>query len=226
MNPTAHHLTRGNGGSAGTVYNTASITPTSGRPVIAVFLGSSGTPGTVNTVTGAGLTWTKIFTKQATSLGSRWVSVFLGLGTPTTGALQATFNTTQGDAYWTVFELGGNVELTSDVIRKIDSADNAGSHAGLTVTLGAFENALNLAVGVFFWGQGATMTIGSGFTQLDQGQNGIQILSEYKVNDNTIDASWTSANNWSMAVGMEVSVPLVRGGGNPMFFSNGGLTLG
>lgn len=220
MNPTVHHLTRGNGGTSGTVYNTASISPTAGRPVIATFLGSSGTPGTVNTLTGAGLTWTKIFTKQAVSNGARWVSVFLGLGTPSSGALQATFNTNQGDAYWTVFEIGGNSEKSAGVIRQINSSNNTGSHTGLTVNLNAFEKALNLAVGVFFWGQGATITVGSGFTELNQGQNSIQILTEYKVNDNSVDASWSSANNWSMAVAMEVSIPLPKGG-NPMFILGG-----
>lgn len=203
---TFHHLTRANKGSGGTTATTASISPASGRLAIATVLGSSATPGEINQCAGAGVTWQYLFDMQAASNGARWVSVFIGVGTGGSGALTFTSTTNQGDFWWSVFEVSSNLGTTPYVVaNNVGESDASGTHTGLTVNLPAFANSANSAAGIFFWGGGSTITVGSGFTSIDGGSSGVWIRSQYKTNDNSVDASWSSANNWSLAVAMEIS---------------------
>lgn len=208
---TATHLTTANGGSATTVYTTASIAPTANNLVVVTILGSSGTPGKFNTVTGAGMTWTKLFDKQAVISTARWINVFYAMSnSPGSGALTLTSSTTQGDAYWSISQFA-NVDTNGTngdtAIKQASVNDDNGTISGLTVNLGNLLNANNIAYGVVFWGGGATITKGASFTQLFEGSISVEAESQWALNQSSVPWTWASATNWSQGMAIEISQP-------------------
>src|SRR5687768_8782818 len=86
--------------TTGNAYTTASISPTSGALVLAgvVTTGNNDDP----TLTGAGLTWAKLFEIPYDTAGTPTdrLCVFQGTGTPSAGAITITIGANHTNCVW------------------------------------------------------------------------------------------------------------------------------
>jgi len=207
---TASNLTAGDsGGSAGTSFNTASITPTANNPVFFSILSDySGTPGATSSVSGCNLTWTKVIDKQHPSTTVVWMTMFMGIGSsPSTGVLTIT-NPSNAFINWSVDQFS-NTDTANIVVQSV-SATGSGTQTGITATLSSLSSSNNAAYGFVGWGAGATITKGSNFTLLNARAGsffGTQ-NSEWALNQTAVNWTWASASNWSIALAIEISIPL------------------
>lgn len=189
-------------------FTTASITPPSDTLILLTVSSrlASGAPNTP-TVSGCGLTWVEI-TNVVNTGGNRRLTCFRARGSsPTSGTLTIDFGgQSQTEASW-----------ISDYVTDSDSSGTNGSGAIVqsatgsaasgttsTVTLAAFGSSSNAAYGVHVNTNPSAITPGSGFTELAENstsESGTDMQSEYKLNDTTVDATWTGSGSWySLAV--------------------------
>lgn len=205
MAVSATNLTNGADAVDGTVFNTASITPTANNLVFLTFLSRRG--DSVNpadpTVTGNGLTWVNIgsINYDTTSTSRRTLTLFRAMGSsPSTGAVQITAPATLTSCVWSVDQFSG-VDTTGTngsgaVVQVVTNSTASGT--SLTVTLAAFSDANNATFGAFGNSdQIFSSTAGTGFTKL--GDNGdadtsSRCTTEFKnSNDTSVDMSFSSA---------------------------------
>jgi hypothetical protein len=206
---TSNHLTTGGSGSSLTSYSTSSITPGAGRLIIATILTSTASAN-IPTISGNGLTWTRLTTVQSSVLGSWYITTFYAWtgASPSTGAITFDFGgQSQGATIWSVSEFI-TVSQTAPIVQ-VAAHSTGGSHASEIVTLSAFASASNAAYGFMVWGQGAAVTAGSGFSELSQSGQALGMVEiEFKVNDNTVDWSFVSASNTSFAIAVEIAAEI------------------
>lgn len=209
---TATHLTTSDGGlSGGTSFNTASITPSANKLVLLAVWQSaaSGTPNTP-TVSGNGLTWVQVATYQLSYNTARRMTIFRAMGaSPSAGAVTVDFGgQSQTFFSWSISEFDGVAKTGtngSDAVVQSSNAEQNGTYSGLTVTLGTFANAANAAWGYILNGGTNAITSGSGFTELSNISTALgRSASEFKLNDTTVDWSWSSQNNNSQAIAVEI----------------------
>jgi len=172
-----------------------------------VFVGTS--HGTLlapapSAISGGGLTFTNVGTDVSySSVGVRAISCWRALVTSgaTTGTVTITLtgNTPSTSCEAVILELDGiDTSGTNGSGAIVQSGTTSGSSTTLTVTLSAFGSADNRPVGFFTWRANSTGTVGSGFSLLTTNNHAspsMGFLAEWHStsNDNTVDASWASA---------------------------------
>lgn len=203
MAATAVHLTSGGAQNpSGTSFNTASISPTANRLVVAcVHSHQSGDPA-IPTLAGAGLTWVQAGTVGGNADANHRITLFRAVATnPSAGALTFTFGASQDEVLWSVVEF---TELDT-VVQTVATA-SGGVGTGASVTLGAFSSLANATFG-FLLRQGvADITPGTGFSEVNEYQNFNTTQTQFRVdNDTSVDWSWSGNDNW-LAAAMELSL--------------------
>jgi hypothetical protein len=209
----ATNLTNDSSTVDATSFTTASISPGSNRLILLAlsYRAASGTP--TPTVTGNGFTWTGIAGGEYGGGGSRrQVRVWRAMGAaPSAGAVTFDFGaSTIASINWSIDEFSG-VDTTgtegSGAIVQSGSTLNATSSTSITQTLSAFASTDNAAYGAVSNGHNATFTVGSGFAALCNrsiGTDNISLLTEWVVNDNTVDASWSAGTALRGIVALEI----------------------
>lgn len=222
------NLTNGSSITDGTSYATASVTPTSNALVLlsVTLRRSAGTP-TTPTVSGCGLTWVEVVSQASSGGANRKISIFRAMGSsPSSGAITITCSETQTEASWSVDQFTGTdtsgTNGSGAIVQSGSSNDGGVAATSCTLTLSAFGSTANMAYGAKTTTANVATTPGSGFTELSDVQtseSGTGFQTQYKVNDNTIDWSWTGSNSWFCA-GCEVKEAVaVVGSVYPRFYA-------
>lgn len=219
-------LTNGGSDTDASSYDTASISPSANKTLIAAIwaydAGSALSAAGNMTASGNGLTWT--FVDGAGTVVNRLAVFRASSGsTPTPGAI--TFGTvtssgTADGAVWVVFEIDNvDISTTDGVVQSIAGSTTADTNE---LTLAAFASANNGTVGV--WGAydnagGAlAFTEGTGFalkSEQNQTAGGDTLRNVYEYqqgNDTTVDISVSAANDRLVGVAMEIKSNIVAAG--------------
>ncbi len=204
-------LTRGSFGNPipSTSQNTASISPTANRLEVidTVSLDTSGLNlgAPPSSITSSGLTWVNIDSQlYVVSTFNVYVSRWRAMGAaPGSGAVTINFATGQTDILWSVQESSSEVDTsgTNGSGAFVQTVKNTGTGTALTATLAAFGSTNNVGLAAFAADGSGTFTVGSGFTQLDNVDEAL--LTEYKLNDNTTDATYSTSVTWG-AIASEI----------------------
>ncbi|HZN82827.1 MAG TPA: invasin domain 3-containing protein, partial [Mycobacterium sp.] len=209
-------LTAGTNPANQNVYTTASISPAANALItVAVTsrnaLGVSPSP----VLTGGGMTtWTEvgsaIFDTRTTPL--RRVTIYRAMSaSPGSGPLTITFAAGQSNAQWIVSQWTG-VDASgtngSGAILQVGST-NGDAVTGLNVALNPFEHVNNVAYGAFAVTRNvAVIDPGAGFAEISEQTSGEttpgDLQTEWRVNDNTVDATWGSLSSNGAAVALEI----------------------
>jgi hypothetical protein len=193
----ATHRTTAAGGSDSS-FNTSSFASVSNDLIIAFVTCNKAGPA-IPTLTSAHGTWSSVLSVTS---GNNRLSCFSCVSNGNSGALTIDFaGSTHQYVIWSITEFN-----TQNGIVQVLS--NTGTSTAPTVTLAAFENALNATVGgIYSW---ANPAVGSGFTQLGEDLSTIYLNSEWRAdNDTTVD--WSQASAVFLAIALELreaSVPL------------------
>src|SRR6266702_1460528 len=204
---------------------TASISPASNNLILVAVNSRTNITADPNqaTLTGNGLTWVAIATIvwDTTSASRKRITLFRGLGaSPTSGAISIDFGgQNQTDVDWVVDQAAGidtsGANGAGAVVQSATNKDETATSPTLTVTLGAFSNTNNATYGVLASDGSHTLSsVGAGFSQLatnetQGGGSGIDIVSEWKVsNDTTVDATF-SANAMLGGIAIEIKAEVI-----------------
>lgn len=170
-------------------YSTGTVSPTEGRLVVlGVHSYISGGSPAAPTPAGCNLTWTQ---QQTVALSNRRLTVFTAPATnPQDGIISLNFaGVTQTNVSWTVFEVL-NTDLNNTPVVQ-GNTNSSASATSLTVTLSAFADANDGAIGVFWRSGQQEIVPGSGFEEIhDISAGDGRLFSEFiAVEDTTVDAS-------------------------------------
>jgi hypothetical protein len=206
-------LTAGSNAVNLNTYTTATISPVANRLVTVAVLNHRTPAANSPSLSGGGMTsWNVVATVDFDTIGGalRRLTIFRAMSaSPGSGPITITFVGSVSNVQWIVSQWDG-VETSgvngAGAIGQTGSNRTNGSN-GLTVTLGAFGNASNVAYGVFGVNKNVVaITPGAGFTKISEQPSGENtpgdLLAEWAVNDNTIDATW--ANLKGGALGVEI----------------------
>ena len=208
-------LTSGNNAANLKVYSTASVAPAPNTLVTVAVLGRAATGASASpTLSGGGMAaWTEVASTTFDPIGTptRRLTVFRAMSTaPGSGPLTITFPATQSNAQWIVSQWSGVNTTGGNGAGAIAQSGALGRDAvtGLTVTLPSFENVNDVAYGAFGVNRStAGITPGTGFTEISEWASGEtspgDLQTEWRANDNTIDASWAQNLNGG-GVGLEI----------------------
>lgn len=204
-------LTSGQDTTDATSYATSSVTPTANALVlIYIYQRQATSPAAPTSVTGNGLTWVKVTDVTSAALASRRISVWRAMGaSPSAGAITINLAATQTQCTWAVLEFTG-VDTTGTngsgaIVQSGVTPDPSTGTSGL-ITLSAFGSTNNYAYGAFHHFANEASTQGSGFTEaydIANSENAGGNEVEYKANDNTVDASWTTSIDF-LGIAIEV----------------------
>lgn len=205
-------LTSGSSTVDASSYATASVTPTANSLVLVAVYSRQAVSTTTPTLTGNGMTWVSVNSTLIGTGTNRRITVFRSLhASPSAGAITIDFAAnTQTQCIWSVVEFAdvdtsGTNGSGAIVQSGVAATDNATS---LTVTLSAFSDANNMAYGAFNHNADEDTAPGSGFTEIHDvhiSENATGMFTEYKLNDNTVDASWANAFAMQGAVAIEIT---------------------
>jgi hypothetical protein len=207
-------LTAGSHPTNQSTYTTASIAPAPNALVTIAVLGHrSYGASPAPTVTGGGMTaWEQVtsITLDPLSAPLKRLTVYRAMSAaPGSGAITITFSGSQSNAEWIVSQWTG-VETGgtngSGAIGQVGVA-SADAVNGLTVSLGAFANASNAALGVFAVNsQVPAITPGAGFAEISEQSSAespySSLMTEWAVNRPAIGATWTNLRG--AAIGIEL----------------------
>ncbi len=210
MSITVSAVQRNFSGTPGTVFNTASSTPTAAVSLFTVFgSGASITAATPPSLSGNGRTWTFVGAKQFLDpFGSpgQYLYMFRGTGTPSAGAVTITFSSTVDVAGWTHAEASGTYP---PAVVQFGGA-NGDSSAAL-VTLNTFLTGTNSATySVLILNDNTGITAGTGFTELGEfgltGFYDVFMQDQWRNDaDTSVTADWAGGDRqWAM-VAVELS---------------------
>jgi hypothetical protein len=190
---TATHLATASSTTNGTVFTTASISPSSSKLVLAAVCGRRVSGGQADAaITGAGLTWVLVDTANIDV--SMRLQIFRAMGTPSAGALTITWGTSQEMCIWSISEFGGVVTTGANgadaVVQATDNTAGAGSTT-ITGTLAALENVANAHFSAVHLNTNTTVTPDADFAELGD--------------DNEVSSSNTLATAW--AINQTASTP-------------------
>lgn len=196
-------LSEGGGSGGSGSIATTSTAPKNGYAHILLIRArnNSGAAGTPSSISGNGLTWTLI---QSQADSGNGCYIYKGVGTPSSGQITITFSAARSTISYKFLEFA-NV----DPVDPLQGSNSAGSNfngSSATLNLSAFTNTKNAALGWFMAINAIqTMTAGSGFTQIGtkdfDGDD--SLIAEWKLNDNSVDASSTGTPAW-IAAAMEL----------------------
>lgn len=230
-------LTSGFSLTDGTVYTTNSVSPGANR-LLTLCVENGQAPGATvvgPSIVGNGLTWVED-KAQVFQFGSSRMAVYRSMGAaPSAGVITLTFSLTQRRCLWILLEetgidTGGN--QGSGAIASVPAAvlNSSGAVTSLTASLSAFASADNMAIGFFAARRNAALSIapGAGFTELVEVDSGLDaegaghiLMAEYKLNDPSVDATYSASvqQNWAAAIALEIKAaagaPQGGGGGTP-----------
>jgi N-acetylglucosamine-6-sulfatase len=209
--PSGIPLTTGGGVSLSS-YTTAPITPSPNALILlAVISRKSSNVPAAPIVSGSDLEWVQVVSKPNSSSTTR-LTVFRAMGgSPSSGPVTIDYQGVQQVwVNWSIVQIDG-VETSGANGENaiVQFALSSGTGAIGSVSLGSFESPTNATYGVFGQGGTDTYTPGSGFTGLAQHNAKGSIFSEFRAdNDTSVDASWTTARNWSgIALEIESAQP-------------------
>jgi hypothetical protein len=186
----------------GTGFATGSKTPGAGRlQLLAVESAHSTAAEAPLTVTGCGLTWTKVTDLQNGTAATRRLSLWRARGpAPTAGALTITFNTSHLSVGWGWVEVPDVAGATdAEAIKQSQTATTSGGAATtLNCTLAAaLEHANNVHIAMVGLSIQTTVTPDADFTELgddNEATGALTIETEWARNQLACDPSWASAN--------------------------------
>lgn len=158
---TASHLVTTGTSTDASSFNTASITPTANRLVLAWIVGAtSPTPPASPTLTGNGLTWVAVDTIVSST---RRLTLYRAMGSsPSAGAMTIDFGgETVGGCAWSIAEFSGIDTSGTNGSGAIVQAPTSttSSTTTHTATLSAFSNSRNAAAAGILHGNNETLTI-------------------------------------------------------------------
>lgn len=221
-------LTSGSSGTDGTGYSTASISPSANALILVAVHGedADGSNGDApSSLSGNGLTWVKV-DDVVFYTGYNNISLWRSMGaSPSTGAITITFPNNENWCAWSVVEFTGvDTSGSNGSGAVVQSANNTGTSASLTVTLSAFSDASNATYGAFAdfrdLSSGTnTFTVGTGFTQAHAVNDQIgyrqDLGTEYLLgNDTSVDGSFSSVDNIG-AIAIEIKIAAAGGSTYP-----------
>lgn len=199
-------LTSGNGGT--TSITTASVTPNASELTLLVFR-SEGNTNATPTVSGNGLTWTKLSITGGTAVYQIWYSIG---GSPSAGAISVTNLTSGSENLWFVVSFTGTA--TTSIFPQ--TSFSTGSGTALSTTLAGSITAGNTAFGFGSRSAGTqSYTPGTNFTEIGEASSGSRSGAiEYQLNktdDAVIDMSSSTSGGWTM-IGVEIAAAAVSSG--------------
>src|SRR5712692_5373285 len=204
------------------IYTTASIAPAPNALVtVAVLTHQSSSAAPVPTLTGGGMTaWDVVATTTfngATPLDR--VTIFRAMSaSPGSGPITISSSVTVSNCQWIVSQWDG-VETggANGAGAVVQTGATSGTAVnGLTITLGSFADASDVSYGVFGIASATPVaSVGSGFTRIDEQPSGEgttgDLFAEWVLNQNSINATWSSKS--AGALGVEIKSGTAGGGG-------------
>ena len=184
-------------------YTTGSITPSSNKLVlVSIYSRVVDENCAAPTVTGCGLAWTKVVSKFDTAT-NQGIHIYRARGaTPSAGTLTLDWGAvTQTECIWSISEFT-NTDPEGGSIVQVGSALDEGTNSGNIVTLSALGSANNATYGSVRAGN--AVTEGSGFTEISETTAATRMQTEWKINDNTVDWSWSSTEAYTLAAAVEI----------------------
>ena len=210
-------LTGGSSSTNASSYATASFTPDANQLVLVAVRNAkaAGLGDPPSSLTGNGLTYVQV--AEIDRGGDFVLTVWRAMGAaPSAGALTISFPATQTSCMWSVVEFSAVDTSGSNgsgaVVQSLAASDDPVT--SLLLTLASFASTDDVAYGAFGHSQNETTTVGSGFTALHNlsAAESNSLLTEWKANDNTVDASWvTSKDAYGIALEVKVAPPVVVG---------------
>ena len=192
--------------TSGTSWAIPSATYTAGRLILVAvtLVRPAGSAADTAAISGLGATWTAV-TNVAFGGSGRFEMVVYQttLGADQTGTILITATNTHDAAFWQIIE-------EDDAATVVQSAVGSSSSATtVTATLAAFADAANGAVSFGFEASTATITPGSGWTELGEYTATRTIQAQWRsTNDTTADISWTGAQA-ACIIAMEIAAEVV-----------------
>jgi hypothetical protein len=162
------------------------------------------------TMTGGGLTWVRIASIAIDATQTK--HVFVGTGTAVNGTCQIAAT----GLTWASWDITSAVDCNL-VTPVVPGSPTTATGTGTTplVTLPAFENALNTAYGACCTADSTNLNAGASWTGLTDWQglfDGLFSVTQYRVNDNSVDFASTASVTW-FAIGFELDQEAAGGGG-------------
>jgi len=219
---TATHLTTNTSATDATSYNTASITPTARRLVLAAVYSRCTNPPASPSLSGNGLTWVVVATKvSADNLGRLTLYRALITSTTSTGAVAISFGAVeQLRCGWSIAEFAGidigGANGANAIVQSATAIADPGN--SITTTLAAFASLNNATYGAMAQHSAdvTNITEGSGFTMLGEDFNSgeqLAIASEFKAtNDTGVDFTTDDSTAGRYSLGIAVEIRIAVGG--------------
>jgi Galactose oxidase-like, Early set domain/Bacterial Ig-like domain (group 1)/Invasin, domain 3/Bacterial Ig-like domain (group 2) len=216
-------LTSGHDANNLKIYTTASIAAVPNALVtVAVLTHRSSSAAPAPTLSGGGMTaWDLVATTTfngATALDR--VTIFRAMSpAPGSGPITITLSATVSNCQWIVSQWDGVETSGANGVGAIvqTGATSADGANGLTVALASFADAGDVGFGVFGITSATPAAMeGSGFTRIDEQPSGENttgdLFAEWAVNQNAIDATWSTTS--AGALGVELKAAAGGGSGS------------
>lgn len=210
-------------------YTTANdITPAANKLILAVVMVLDlGSARTASICSGCGLSWSFI-TGAAGNADQPGIRVFKGTGaSPSTGKVTFAETVSAGQtadgAAWVIIECT-NADVALASLGVIQSNTGSTATDSLSITLGAFRNAMSATVGIFGGydnaGGALAITEGTGFSELvdfsqTAGGDTMRLQVETRAdNDTGVDASISTANDRLSGIALEIGFVTLSAAGS------------
>jgi protocatechuate 3,4-dioxygenase beta subunit len=216
-------LTSGSDGANQRDYTTASIAPAANALVTVAVLTRRSSGALSPTLSGGGMaSWDEVGSVDfdPTSGSRERVTVFRALSAaPGSGPITISYASSVSNVQWIVSQWTGVETSGTNGAGAIgQTGTTAGDGVGgLSLALGAFGNANNVAFGlVGVQTNGPTVSPGAGFTEITETSSGenTELEAEWATNQPAIQATLNNADNAGL-LGMEIIAGLGGGGGGP-----------
>ncbi len=192
----------------GTVFTTASITPSANKLILLYISGrpSGSTPTAI--VTGNGLTWVLV-NGEDTSV--RYSALYRAMGaSPSSGAVTITFSLEMRNATWEISEFDfvdtSGTNGSGAIVQSV--RDTASAATSITPTLAAFADATNNAtyMGATHRDHNNAMTPEAGFTELSDNSTGEQHVgaAQWRIGEDVSPTYSWSGSAGAVAVACEI----------------------
>lgn len=206
-NLTAGHATDAASDSIGAT-NTASVSPTTNCLIITVGMAGHSASPNDPTISGCGLTWTKINSIKPSPNGNLYCGCFIGTGNATSGVITITPAANVQNMYWSVDQF--SLVNTKNVV--IQSATHNGGGSGETsesITLSSFKTSANATFSGIYVNGAITISAGSNLTILGSTAAAHALATGFEGSPNTAPGfSWTGGGNQDGAVASELNALL------------------
>lgn len=225
-NIVATNVMSGHSTSTASSYNTASVSPTSGRVHFLAVASGGGSTRNTPTVTGASMTWTQVTTLEIN--GFVRLTVFRTYSTsPGSGALTIDFDGQNQDRCAWILDNFTETRVTGTNASNavVQSNGTSGSSAStVSTTLSAFASVDNATYGACVTQNSGirTITAGTGFTELDEEDTGDNIMALATMfrndNDTSVDFTASASSTHLGVIGVELANLSTEFTGGYIFF--------